>query len=46
MAFYWSVGDSKSPKVSKNLLSILADLNDAVVLITLSRPEFSTLPAL
>ena len=27
MIFYWSLSDSKSPQVSRTLLSILADLN-------------------
>ena len=31
MDFYWSVGDSKSPYLSRNRLSILSDLNNAVV---------------
>ena len=30
MVFHWSLSDSKSPQVSKNLLSILAVLNNAV----------------
>ena len=33
MVFHWSLSDSQSPKVSKTLLSILVDLNDAVVWI-------------
>ena len=28
MVFYWSLNDSKSPKVSRTLLSILAVLNE------------------
>ena len=31
MVFHWSLSDSKSPQVSNTLLSILDDLNDAVV---------------
>ena len=31
MVFPWSLSDSKSPQVSRTLLSILADLNNAVV---------------
>ena len=31
MVFYWSLSDSMSPQVSGTLLSILADLNNAVV---------------
>ena len=38
MVFYWSLSDRKSPSVSRTLLSILADLNDAVVS---SRPLIS-----
>ena len=33
MAFHWSVNDSKSPQVSRTLLSILAVLNNVVVLM-------------
>ena len=29
--FHWRLSDSKSPQVSKTLLSILADLNNYVV---------------
>ena len=31
MVFYWSLRDSKSPEVSRTLLSILADLDNAEV---------------
>ena len=31
MVFPWSLSDGKSPQVSLSLLSILADLNNAVV---------------
>ena len=31
MVFYWSLSDSKSPQVSKTLLSIRADLKNAEV---------------
>ena len=31
IVFHWSLSDSKSPQVSRTLLSIRADLNDAVV---------------
>ena len=31
MVFYWSLSDSKSRQVSRTLLSILADLNNAVI---------------
>ena len=30
MVFHWSLRDNKSPRVSRTLLRILADLNDAV----------------
>ena len=38
MLSHWSLSDSKPPKVSRTLLSILADLNIAVVWIVSSRP--------
>ena len=31
MVFHWSLNDGKSPQISKTLLSILTDLNNAVV---------------
>ena len=31
MVFNWNLSDSKSPQVSRTLLSILADLNNTVV---------------
>ena len=41
IAFYWSLSNSKSPQVSRTLLSILANLNDAVVWIVSTRPLIS-----
>ena len=41
MVFHWSLSDSKSAQVSRTLLSILVDLNNAVAWIVL---RFSTLP--
>ena len=41
MAFHWSLNDSKSPYVSRTLLSILADLNNTVVGMVSSRPAIS-----
>ena len=38
MVFHWSLGDSKSPQVSRNLLSIL---NNAAVWVVLTRPLIS-----
>ena len=38
MIFLWSLRDRKSPQVSCSLLSILADLNSAVVLLFPGRP--------
>ena len=38
MVFHWSLSDSKSPQVSRTLLSILAFLNNVVVLIVSTRP--------
>ena len=31
MVFHWSLSDNKSPQVSRTLLNILTDLNNAVV---------------
>ena len=41
MVFHWSLGDSKSPQVSRTLLGILADLNNAVVWMVSIRPLIS-----
>ena len=41
MVFHWSLSDSKSPKVSRPLLSILAVLNNAVVWMVSTRPPIS-----
>ena len=41
MAFYWSLNDSKSSQVSRTFLSILADLNNAVVWMVSTRPLIS-----
>ena len=38
MVFHWSLSDSKSPQVSRTLLSILAVLNNAVVWMVSTRP--------
>ena len=38
MAFLWSLSDSMSPQVSRTLLSIVADLNNAVVWMVSTRP--------
>ena len=38
MVFRWSLSDSKSPQVSRTLLSILAVLSNAVVWIVSTRP--------
>ena len=38
MAFYWSLSYSKFPQVSRTLLSILTDLNYAVVWIVSTYP--------
>ena len=37
MVFHWSLSDSKSPQVSRTLLSILAVLNNAVVWMVSTR---------
>ena len=41
MVFHWSLRDNKSPQVSKTLLCILADLNNAVVWMVSTRPLIS-----
>ena len=41
MVFYWCLSDSKSPQVSRTLLSILAVLNNVVVWIVSNRPPTS-----
>ena len=41
MVFHWSLGDSKSPQVSRTLLSILAVLSNAVIWIVSTRPTTS-----
>ena len=38
MVFFWSLSDSKSPQVSRTLLSILAVLNNAVPTSNSPRP--------
>ena len=38
MVFHWSLGDSKSPQVSRTLLSILAVLNNVFVWMVSTRP--------
>ena len=41
MAFHWSQADSKSPQVSRTLLSILADLSNAVAWVLPTHPLIS-----
>ena len=41
MVFHWSLRDSKSPQVSRTLLSILTVLNNAVVWMVSTRPPTS-----
>ena len=41
MVFHWSLSESKSPQVSRTLLSILAVLNNAVVWMVSTRPPTS-----
>ena len=38
MVFHWSLSDSKSPQVSRTLLSVLAVLSNAVVWMVFTRP--------
>ena len=43
MVFHWSLNDSQSPQVSRTLLSILAVLNNVVVLMVSTRlPTFKS----
>ena len=44
MSFHWSLRESKSPQVSRTLLSILADINNAVVWMVSTRPFISSPP--
>ena len=41
MVFHWRLSDSKSPQVSRNILSILAVFNNAVVWMVSTRPPTS-----
>ena len=41
MVFHWSLSDNKSPQVPRTLLSILADLNNAVIWTVSIRPVIS-----
>ena len=41
MVFHWSLSDSKSPQVSRTLLSILAVLNNVVVWMVSTLPPIS-----
>ena len=41
MVFHWSLGDSKSPQVSRTRLRILAVLSNAVIWIVSTRPPTS-----
>ena len=41
MVFPWSLSDSKSPQVSRTLLSILAVLSNAIVWMVSARPPTS-----
>ena len=41
MVSHWSLSDGKSPQVSRTLLSILVNLNNAVVWMVSSRPLIS-----
>ena len=41
MVFHWSLSDSKSPQISRTLLSILAVLKNAVVWMVSIRPPTS-----
>ena len=41
MVFHWRLSDSKSPQVSRTLLSILAVFNDAIIWMVSTRPPTS-----
>ena len=41
MVFHWSLSESKSPQVSRTLLSILTVLNNVVVWMVFTRPPTS-----
>ena len=41
MVYHWSLSDSKSPQVSKTLLSILVVLNNAIIWMVSTRPVIS-----
>ena len=41
MVFHWSLNDSKSSQVSRTLLGILADLENAVIWVVSTRPLIS-----
>ena len=41
MVFHWSLSDTKSPHVFRTLLSIIADLNNAIVWIVCTCPLIS-----
>ena len=45
MVFHWSFNDSKSPQVPRTFLSILANLNNIVVLIVSTNPLISKSPS-
>ena len=46
MVFHWSLSDNISPKVSRILLSILANRNNTVVWMVSVRPLISNLPGI
>ena len=41
MVFHWSLSDCKSPQISRSFLSILANLNNAVVWMVSTHPLIS-----
>ena len=42
MVFHWNLNDSISPRVSRTLLSIFSDLNNAAISMVPIRPRIST----
>ena len=41
MIFHWSLSDCKSPQISRNILSILANLNNTVIWMVSTHPLIS-----
>ena len=46
MVFHWSLSESKSPQVSRTILSILSDRNNELVWMVSTRPVLSNFSSL